>query len=291
LLGLLAVGLALAGCGEAERTSSSESTAVFMSPAAKATAEVPPPARPEPAKPGEAADKTPPVMPRRIIYNGTVELAVESLPGLEERLRRLAEESGGFIADEDVNSQAHAQPTGTWKIRVPVDRFPDFFKAVGKLGELHRSHVDSQDVSQEYYDLEARITNKQQEEKRLLKHLEDSTGKLEEILTVEREISRVRGEVEQMQGRLRFLANLSALSTVTITATELKDYKPPVIPTFATEIARTFQGSLQLLTDFGKAVVLFLVALAPWLPFILLALWLAWRLSRPWRLGRAPRGA
>jgi hypothetical protein len=219
-------------------------------------------------------------MPRRIIYNATLDLVVESLPRFEERLIQLTEVSGGFIASQDINSQTHAQPSGTWKVRVPVDRFPGFLKGLEKLGEAQRNHVDSQDVSQEYYDLEARIANKQQEEKRLIRHLDDSTGKLEDILAVEREISRVRGEVEQMQGQLRFLANLSVLSTVTITASEIQNYKPPVAPTFATEIARTFAASLEQLTNFGKALVLAVVALAPWLPLILLVLLITWRLVR-----------
>ena len=97
----------------------------------------------------------------------------------------------------------------------------------------------------EYYDLEARIKNKQQEETRLLKHLADSTGKLEDILAVERELTRVRGEIEQMQGRIRYLGNLSALSTVTLNVTEVRNYTPPVHPTFGNaDRARTFNDSL-----------------------------------------------
>ena len=90
-----------------------------------------------------------------------------------------------------------------WKIRVPVDQFESFVQKVVALGELERTLRTSQDVTEEYYDIEARIKNKKVEEERLLKHLEKSTGKLEEILAVEREISRVRGEVERLQGRLQ----------------------------------------------------------------------------------------
>jgi hypothetical protein len=117
----------------------------------------------------------------------------------------------------------------------------------------------------EYYDLEAQIANKQQEEKRLLKHLDESTGKLEDILRVENELSRVRGEVEQMQGRIRYLANLTALCTVTVKASELEDFTPPVQPTFAIQVGRTFKDSVALLTTFVKGLVLIVVALAPWL--------------------------
>ena len=112
--------------------------------------------------------------------------------------------------------------------------------AVVRLGEVRHNHVGSQDVTEEYFDLEARIRNKREEEKRLLKHLADSTGKLEDILAVEKELSRVRGEAEQMEGRLRYLADRADLTTVTIEANEWKDYKPPVAATFSTQVGRTF---------------------------------------------------
>ena len=143
-----------------------------------------------------------------------------------------------------------------------------------RLGEVRQNHVGSQDVTEEYFDVEARIRNKQEEEKRLLKHLSDSTGKLEDILAVERELSRVRGEVEQMQGRLRFLANRTELSTITIEATEWKDYKPPVAATFQTQLGRTFFNSVDNLSAFGKAILMVSVALIPWLPLILLGVFI-----------------
>src|SRR5690348_8093308 len=78
-LGLLVIGLTSAGCGEAARYAASEPTAEMphASVAAKAIPEAAAPARLEQTKPGEPAASPPPIMPRRIIYNGTVELAVE----------------------------------------------------------------------------------------------------------------------------------------------------------------------------------------------------------------------
>ncbi|SIO59785.1 protein of unknown function [Singulisphaera sp. GP187] len=237
--------------------------------------------------PAEGASATPPAQPRRIIYNAQVTLVVESLTGVSQQINQLVQASGGYVSETDTNMQTHAPRTGTWKVRVPVARFDSFMASVTKLGELQHNHVDSQDVSQEYYDLEARISNKQQEEKRLLKHLSDSTGKLEDILAVERELSRVRGEVEQMQGRIRFLTHQTDLSTVTITATEVKDYKPPVSPTLSTEITRTFGQSVGLLGDFGRGLLLFFVAAAPWfvvIGFVAVPLW--WLTRRRWLRAR-----
>ena len=274
-LGAVALLVPAAGCGvNSARERSKFAEAVASAPAATS-----------PAPGGEASAPTPageptPMLPRKIIYNAQVTLVVESVATVAVEIARLVKEHGGYISETDRTSYTHSQRTATWKIRVPVDRFDAFLTAVGTLGEMPQSHLDSQDVSQEYYDLEARIANKQKEETRLQKHLADSTGKLEDILAVERELSRVRGEIEQAQGRHRFLSSQSALSTVTITASELKDYTPPIRPTFAARIGRTFQRSIDQLVEFGKNLLLVVVAVAPWLPIGALLLWPAWRLVR-----------
>jgi hypothetical protein len=229
---------------------------------------------------GQGLTAPPPALPRKIIYDATIDLVVDSLNGLEASITDVVKRHGGFLSGSDVSSQVSTQRTATWRVRVPVDRFEDFVRAVGRLGEVRSSHVGSQDVTEEYFDLEARIRNKQEEEKRLLKHLADSTGKLEDILKVEHELTRVRGEVEQMQGRLRFLANRADLSTVTITATELKNYRPPEPVTLAVQIRTTFFGSLNALTAFGESLLLVLIALVPWIPVIAIVLLVAYRLYR-----------
>jgi Domain of unknown function (DUF4349) len=256
---------------------------VTMSPRASAPiVGTPAPAEADKLAPAPAA------LPRKIIYNAQVELLVESVSSTADALGRLVKESGGYVSDTDIVTYTQLRRQATWKVRVPVDHFDAFLAAVTRLGELQKNHLDSQDVTQEYVDLEARIANKQEEEKRLLKHLTDSTGKLEDILAVERELSRVRGEIEQMQGRLRFLANVTSLSTVTVLATELKDYTPPVSPTFGTQIVRTFRFSVERLAEFGKAVVLVLVAVAPWLPVgLVLALPFGWYVRRRQRAARS----
>jgi hypothetical protein len=290
---LLAAAVALTGCADgrspSEQASDVQSTRTGPAPRAAAPAAVAGGDK-TPAEQAKGAAEAPPTIPRKIIYNARVTLVVENIKGLEQRIARLIKEAGGYISQSDQSSYSQSQPTATWTVRVPVDRFDSFVDEVMHLGELQQNHVDSQDVTQEYFDLEARISNKQLEEKRLLKHLADSTGKLEEILVVEKELSRVRGEIEQMQGRIRFLANLSSLSTVTITATEIHDYKPPVRPTFARQIGRTFEGSLDHLVEFGKAIVLFVVAIAPWLPVLVIAalpvVWMLRKSQRPARLER-----
>jgi hypothetical protein len=231
-------------------------------------------------EPGPAKKSQAPAIPRKIIYDARIDLVVDSLNGLEASITDLVKQQGGFLAESDLVSQISTQRTATWRVRVPVDRFDDFVRRVSKLGEVRTSHLGSQDVTEEYFDIEARIRNKQEEEKRLLKHLAESTGKLEDILKVEAELSRVRGEVEQMQGRIRFLANRADLSTVTIMATELKNYAPPEPVTLATQVRTTFFRSLNALIAFGESVLLLVVAMVPWLPVLAFAAFIVYAIRR-----------
>jgi hypothetical protein len=210
---------------------------------------------------------------RKIIYRAEIGLTVEDFAKTEPQVERLVQGAGGYIAEMELLGSPGSPRSARWTVRIPVERFEKFVRDIAQLGELEKNQRKSEDVTEKYYDIEARIKNKKVEEERLVKLLADATGKLEEILKVEGELSRVRGEIEQLQGVLRVLQNLTSLTTVTITIQERKDYKPaePAAPSFGTTVARTFQSSVDNLIAVGKAIVLVAVAIAPWLPIILIA--------------------
>lgn len=224
---------------------------------------------------------------RKIIYNAEVYLSVENFDKTAAALSRLIKQEGGYLAEENVTGTPGSHRTGMWKARIPIDKFDAFVEAVIRLGELERKQTNSQDVTEEFFDLEARIKNKKVEEGRLVKHLEESTGKLKEILDVEREISRVREEIERQQGRLQLLANLTSLTTVTIHFNERLDFRPVAAPTFGTRISRTFQASSRQLLRFGENLILALVSIVPWLPLWAAFFALVWLVLRVyWRRPR-----
>lgn len=236
----------------------------------------------------EAENADGPRLERRIIYRATLELVVENLADVAPRVHDLARRHDGFIAQSSIDTASGRPRSGSWTIRVPVARYAEFLDAAGSLGELQRKTEDSREVTAEYYDLETRIRNKRVEEERLLKHLTDSTGKLEDILAVEKELSRVRTEVEQLQGRLRVLQDLTALSTVTISVREVLGFVPDEIATFGTQIRRTWQKSIDGLTAAAKVAVLTAVACAPWLIAVGLPLVLVILTGRRWRRRKQP---
>jgi hypothetical protein len=285
--------LALLGCGAKERSApSSESgpPARLAPPPGSAKGDALALAAQKPvgakadgeAKAAEAEE--PPT--RKIVYNGEVGVVVSSFDEAADKLRQLIKKTKGFMAQAEITGSAGQPRSGHWRIRVPAEQFDTFMDEVVKLGVPEKNSQDTRDVTTEYYDLEAEIKNKKAEEDRLRRHLDTATGKLEEILTIEKELSRVRGQINQLEGRQRVLAGLAALSTVNVTLREIKDYVPPQAPqppTFGEKIAGTFSGSFDALVKLGQVLTIVAVALAPWLPVIGLvvaAVWLEMRRRR-----------
>lgn len=229
------------------------------------------------ANPLQAQDAPPPgeaAFNRKIIYDAQIDLEVEDLDPAADRLVALVQQHRGYIAEQDLTGSPGSKRSAKWKLRVPVDHFEAFVQELLSLGELKRNLRTSQDVTEQFYDIEARIRNKRVEEETILKILEERSGKLEDVLKVQVELSRVRGEIEQMEGRLRVLQNLSSLATVTVNLREREDYTPaaPVVPDFRTRVARAWSGSVTDLRTSAENFVVFVSERALPTLMVLLAL-------------------
>ena len=207
--------------------------------------------------------------PRRIIYTAHIDLVVEEFEAVPHKVAALAEQFGGYVASSDVQGQPGSPRHGTWTIRVPVERYSDLLSEAKQLGELRSLTSNSRDVSEEYYDIEARIRNKQKTEARLVSLLEEATGNLEQVLEVEQKLDQVREEIERMQGRLRVLADQTSLATVIVSVEQIPGYQPEEKPTYKTRVARAFHGSWHALTATAADLSIVVVALAPWLAVFL----------------------
>jgi hypothetical protein len=209
---------------------------------------------------------------RRIVYRAEVEIIVERFDPLPDQIAALVKKFGGFVSASNLVGSPGSHRTGRWTVRIPVDQFQSVLAAIRQLGEVRSINCTSDDVTAEYFDVESRIRNKKQEEDRLLKLLAEATGKLEEVLAVEKELSRVRGEIEQAQGRLRVMKDLTELTTVTITATEIKNYVPEQSPTYRTRIKRAWSASIANCFRFLQAASICAVACIPWMGILLVVI-------------------
>jgi len=231
---------------------------------------------------------------RKIVYTAEVALVVEDLTSAEGKMLELLDRNQGLVAKSAITGSAGAPRQGRWTLRVPVARMRSFLQAVVKLGVPETNTTDSEDVTEKYYDLEASVKNYRSEETALRKLLEQSAGKVEDVLAFRRELAQLREKIDHLEGQRRRLANLTALSTITLTLREVKNYVPPEAPpeppppTFGSTVSSTFAGSVAALVALGKAVVLVAVAVAPWLPLVALLTVPTWVLVRRLRR-RRPR--
>jgi hypothetical protein len=166
-------------------------------------------AKPQPTKGSGNAAAQARAQPKRnlmLIYTANVTLAVfEALKGLDA-VEKLALEHGGYLVRRTDRQIV---------VRVPAEKFQDTLAAVSKLGdELHRD-VSVQDVTAQFRDLETRLKNLVAVRDRLQGLLAKAKN-VPEALQVERELTRVTGQIEQIKGRLKLYRELIAFSTISV---------------------------------------------------------------------------
>ncbi len=168
--------------------------------------------------PNAAADPT--AMPSMIIRTGQASLEVDSLELAMGRVQLLARSVGGFVANSQMQAGAQQQRAATLEIRVPSARFDDLMHGLAPIGKVEYVNISAQDVGEEFTDITARVANARRLEQRLIELLATRTGKLSDVLEIERELARVRESIERMEGRLRYLKAHVATSSLTVTVHE-----------------------------------------------------------------------
>ncbi len=202
---------------------------------------------------------------QKIVKNGVLSLEVENCKSFAAELAALAEQYGGFI--ENSSEQAGESVTADFTVRVPAQHFVEMVNRLESLGKVTGRRISGRDVTGEYIDTESRMRNLQKQEERLLS-LVDKAKSLNEVLALENELSRVRGEIEVLQGQLKNLETTAEYSTVRLEVKEIR--RPGIEPPRGVfgQAGRNLKESMIALVNFLGA----LVTLAGWvLPWAVLA--------------------
>ena len=227
-------------------------------------------------------------MQRKIVMSGTLALVTRNFAEAEARVPAIVQRHGGFVAEEQVARQRGAVPSGSWAIRVPAAKFDACLRELAGLASAETQKIATQDVGEEFVDTQARIAARRKVEERLLEMLKDRKGDLKEILELEAKLGTVREELDRAQGRLKFLEDRVALSSIALTLREEKDYVPPPPPGqpgFAERVAEAWHEGVGSLTKVGAEAAIHGARLAPWSPVLLLGGFIAWQ----WRRRRASK--
>lgn len=238
------------------------------------------------APPGTGPDAADiPVDERFIIRTVGVRVQVDDVDDAVETLRTEVDRAGGIVTGlqvstddempvyryEALGSLADGAPLkGYITVRVPVEALPGFLDAVGDLGAVLRQSSDESDVTQEHVDLSARLGNLESQEARLREFF-DRAEKVEEMLEIERELGRVRGEIESLTARIAHLERQSAMATVTV---ELAGAQPVIRPQGSDwGFVRAITAGVRGFVNTINAMIIVAMSLAP-LAVIAVAAWL-----------------
>ena len=160
------------------------------------------------------------IAPAMVIRNGQASVEVDKLDPAIVKLRQLATQLGGYVANSSIVGGHDQVRSATLELKIPAERFDQAVNGLGSLGKVESVNATAEDVGEEFVDVTARVNNAHRLEDRLLALLATRTGKLQDVLSVERELARVREEIERYEGRLRFLRTRAAISTLSVTVHE-----------------------------------------------------------------------
>ena len=210
------------------------------------------------------------ITPTMIIRNGQASIEVDKLDPAIAKVRQLATQLGGYIANSSVVGGHDQVRSATFELKIPAQRFDQAVNGLGSIGKVESVNATAEDVGEEFVDITARVNNAHRLEDRLIALLAARTGKLQDVLSVERELARVREEIERYEGRLRYLKTRAAVSTLSVTVhepTPILGQSPGENPIAAAirQAWRNFVGFISaVIASLGVLIPLAALALAGW---------------------------
>lgn len=290
LLLLCCLFVAFAGCGS--RSADEQSPTMSAEYAADAMRSAAPMAMDEAGgMNASAAPSAPPVggsvqipAQRKVIFTGAIALEVDEYAAAETQLLALVKAAGGYVANQSSSKFASGGLRGSIEVKLPPEKLDAFIAEVKKLGDLRSESRQGQDITLEYTDLTSRVKVKQQLESELLGLLHSSSPRLSDKLEVERELARVREEIETIQGRLKYYDAMVAMATLTVELMEPATVAPEDDNILFEAVKDGIEGLMRSL----GALIIFVMVATPWalLLVVILLLIRAW-----WRRRKRTREA
>jgi hypothetical protein len=216
---------------------------------------------------------------RKIIRDADLRLEADSPEDVQQRVTAIAESTGGFVVESQQSGgdgRTGGRDTVSMTIRVPADKFAAALDEIRKAaGRVVTEQVKGQDVTEEFIDIEARLRATRALELQFMEIMKRATS-VDEALNVQRQLASVRGDIEKIEGRKRFLENQASLSTI-----KIRVQTPAAISAsgsgFFYKLTESFGDGLDVALNFVLGLVTVLIAILPFLIFIVLPVYLVAR--------------
>ncbi|HDZ20919.1 hypothetical protein LCGC14_0315670 [marine sediment metagenome] len=205
----------------------------------------------------------------KLIYTAQMSVTLdekmaEAFPDL---LTEKARAWNGYVSGAANWRESGQRPQGHITVRVPAERLHELLDWIDNTVTVVNSNLTVEDISEQYVDLEARLANLRAAESRLGELLAEAKGSLEEVLKVEQEIRRVRGEIETLVGRKRYWDNHIAMSTLTVSyrLADIYHARDLTAPPFGRRVELALGSSWRSFTRAMAALAIGVVYALPWL--------------------------
>jgi hypothetical protein len=200
---------------------------------------------------------------------------------IEDILKR----HGGHIAALNIGSPADTGQTLQATLRIPARQLDAAMSEIRQLGRVETEQQAGQEVSRQMVDLEARLANSRNAEQRLADILRRSTGKITDVLAVEKEINRVRGDIERMEAERKNLGDQVSFATLDLRINE--EYKarinvsaPSTLGRLRNSAVEGYRNMADSLTDFAIFILSYGPSLVVWAALLFFPARYAWRWLR-----------
>ena len=203
---------------------------------------------------------------RYVIRNGSINLAVKDTKEAMRQIRELAAKAGGLISNSYIYEIRENQYGGSMTLRIPETRFEEIMQKLEEVGKATNVETYVDDITMQYVDLQSRLNNQIAQEKRLLEIFE-MADTVEDILEVEKEIGRVRAEIESMSAQMNYLKDQVSYSTINVDIRE-ESLPTDVVKTspfedFGKRMKEAFIGSINVVLSTASFIIIAIIALLP----------------------------
>ncbi len=205
---------------------------------------------------------------RKIISTAQLQLEVDNVQTTFNKITNISLAQGGFVSGSSINGFGERK-SGQVTIRVPQKSFHSAIEQIESLGTVKSRQIQGLDVTEEFVDLGARLDNLKKQENRLSEILK-MANTVKDVLEVEHELERVRGEIERLTGRLNYLNQSVEMSTITINAAE-----PAPFTGESWGIMDALREAVRGFIDSIKGVIIFTGFILPILIYLILVVLIA----------------
>lgn len=224
---------------------------------------------------------------RKVIRSGRMAMEVKSVSAALAALKQTTEEFGGLTAQLSITAH-EARPSAELTVWIPSKDLEKALDKFGTIGKVLNLHLQAQDITEEYFDMETRIRNLKKQEERLLSLYDREVKKLDEILKVEVELNRVRTEIERLEGKQRLWDRQIQMASIQISIIQKKEETPIAVSESddifsplrraLKNIHSVFFYSCSVIATGVSWLIATVVFIIPWLVIVSI-LWMVFRLS------------